>query len=159
MNQTDEKEELGKSIVYLENVKLLMNYLIHERNLFWERYNIYLGLNSGLIVALTFLLKENITSFLRVGLLSISVIGLGSSFVWFLITNRTHAFHRHWIRLIRDIEEQHLQELTIFRKEEELKEKLKFYEKIPIHIISPMVPLLFTILWSFLLFWVLVIIY
>ena len=140
--------------IWLENYKLLMDLIGYESKNYWDRYNVFLALNSGLLAALVLLGSRS--PIMKLPLVGISFFGMIQGIAWFLVVARASAYLRHWIKTAREIEENKLQQLTIFKKEEEFRSRLNGYEKAPIMKTVLVIPVLASALWFLLTLWVLI---
>lgn len=140
--------------IWLENYKLLMDLIGYESKNYWDRYNVFLALNSGLLAALVLLGSRS--PIMKLPLVGISFFGMIQGIAWFLVVARASAYLRHWIKTAREIEENKLQQLTIFKKEEEFRSRLNGYEKAPIMKTALVIPVLASALWFILTLWVLI---
>jgi len=137
--------------IWLENYKLLIEFVMNESKLYWDRYNVFLALNSGLLVALVFLAPRPIFPLLE----AISIFGISLGIIWFLIVARASAYIRYWIKKAREIEEDKLQQLSIFKEEEKFRNRIKWYEKAGIIRTALVVPILTSTLWFLIMLWTL----
>jgi len=131
-----------------------MDLIGYESKNYWDRYNVFLALNSGLLAALVLLGSRS--PIMKLPLVGISFFGMIQGIAWFLVVARASAYLRHWIKTAREIEENKLQQLTIFKKEEEFRSRLNGYEKAPIMKTALVIPVLASALWFILTLWVLI---
>jgi hypothetical protein len=141
--ENEEKGLTPRQKILLENFKLLVEFIIADGKLFWDRFNLFTVLNSALFGGsfVEQVAKENFAVFL------LSLVGLGSSCVWLITTGRGRACYQHWIKLARRIEEGELKDLTFFKEEKTLEESSKWFGKVSATHYALYVPLLFMISW------------
>ena len=135
--------------IYLENYKLLVDLVKHEGKLYWDRYNVWLVLISAILVATQY--AEPLDLFGLELSFFISILGLITSVVWFSTASRSRKQVNHYISIARDIENNKLKKLTIWKDEEKLKEKYRFYDKSSILKMSLIIPFFFSIIFFLLL--------
>lgn len=92
-----------------EEYKKIVDLLMHEDRLAWELVSIYIALQIGLISALI------ITNSFQI-LLAIGVIGAFSSFIWWLVLNRSRIWRENWFLAGLGIERQSREKLMVDSK-------------------------------------------
>jgi len=119
--------------LWLENYRLLVEIINNETRLFWERYNIHLVLDSGLLAAFGFLAKEAPSQIMGVALVVVPILGLIVSFVWLCTIPEGRGYYIHRMIQAREIEEHKLAEITIFKDVETYNQDMnEQWEKIPL---------------------------
>jgi len=146
----------GEEKVWLELYKSALMIAQKEPEMFWNRFNIFLGLSLGLLAVFTYFLSLTPTFSLRIGLTAMAFLGFLVCLVWFFVLGRTWGFQRYWIDRTREIE----------RKIKTIKvdlfsacplfpaKKVKFYEKYGISPLGLIVPIVFSVVWIILIFFV-----
>jgi hypothetical protein len=139
-----ENAKLDKDNIYLENIKVLVDLIKYDGKLYWDKFNVWLVLISALLIATQYAEQLFIFGF-ELSKFFIPFIGLITSFVWFCTSSRSRKTFNHYIRLARDIEENHLKDFTLWELEDDLKKTYRIYEKMPILKMSLIIPLAFFI--------------
>ena len=152
----------ARAKLWLENYRLLVEIFSNETKLFWERYNIHLVLDSGLLAAFGFLAKEKPSQILGVALAVVPVLGLIVSIVWFCTIPEGRGYYIHRMKQAREIEEHKLPQITIFKDREtynqdmdEQWKKIFPFTKRPLQItwIIMACPIAFIVVWAILFFY------
>jgi len=132
--------------IWLEEWKTLVELLIYEADRFWSRFNILLGLNSALIVAINYLISQGFTLPLYYTLLMICALGIISSIIWAFHTATGGMWQRYWLSRLRELEKEKLNQLSTFTCTGEYIDKRKWYEKVSITKSTRWMPLSFIII-------------
>jgi hypothetical protein len=143
---------LDKDEIYLENIKILVDLFKHDGKLYWDKFNIWLVLTSALLVATPYAQFDIFDIFgFELSKLVIPVLGLITSIVWLCTSSRSIKAFRHYIRLEREIEENHLKNVTIWKREDDLEQTYRFYERVSIMKMALVIPFAFFVIFLLLL--------
>jgi hypothetical protein len=121
-----------------------------ERKEYWERFHVFLGINSGLLAFVGVLLgftgdvKVSTLSQLEMFFLSLSSIGFTFNLAWLFANFRSHAYYKYWFKHAKNLEkDERLKMLSTGTELERYFSRMPkwcFYKTLPITVGSQIVP-------------------
>ena len=126
-----------------------------EPEMFWNRFNIFLGLSLGLLVVFTYFLSLTPTFPLRIGLTAMAFLGFLTCIVWFFVLARTWGYQRYWIDSTKEIERKiKAVKMTLFSSCPlfPAKKRVRFRERYAASPLGLIIPCVFSVIWIILIF-------
>ena len=148
MSCQDRPEEDTKFYA-LEEYKLAVQLTMYQSKMFWDVFNIFLVLNSGLLAVLGILLREGVSSFRFV--LPLALTGCTVCIFWFFVLGRSKAYQSYYIFRTRELRTKLGFEVLSPERYEQFFKKQHFYAKFPTTTIALFVPIVLFLVWILIL--------